>query len=147
MPSKNIYLPEDLYFKLKDEENTSQLITELLYNYFENKSINVDDLDRREEEIKKKREEMNKEIEEEENKLITKKEIKQKQIEQIKEKEKLTKEKEEEQEQHIRDNFKHFTNRDITEEELKEYKEKFEMGYSLFDYIREKGFKLGGIID
>lgn len=140
MGVKTIYLPDELCLKLKEEQNASGLIANLLFDYYKTK-------------IPKTIEELEREIREKENNLITIKTIKQKEIEtiegkkkELEQQEKTEKEIKEEQEQKLnqkRENiikeFKSELQREPTEKEINNYLLRIEQGekINIYTYIEE----------
>lgn len=145
MAQRYIYLQDELNNKLKEEENASALISRLLNEHYKfSKVETMAEIEEAEKQIQDKRNKLNQELAEEENQIITKKEIKVKEIEFEEKKQELTEKQKAEKRESIKQYFKLFTQREITEAQLDEYMQRLEDHEisGLGEYIeelREKG--------
>lgn len=146
MQNKTISLPEELIQRLKQEDNASNLIAQLLLKHYE--YTNLETPEEINIKMQKIREEKRKAIEQldvKENYLISKKEIVQKEIESIAQDKKVAEIVLKEQRQHVKDLFKDYMQREITEEEEDEYFERLNSNdpgdFNIFIFLEEKGYK------
>ena len=144
MAQRYIYLQDELNNKLKVEENASALIQRLLYEHYKfSKVETMEEIEEAEKQIQNKRAKLNQELVEEENSIITKKEIKVKEIEFEEKKQELTEKQKAEKRESIKQYFKLFTQREITEAELDDYMQRLEDQTitGLGEYIEELNAK------
>lgn len=140
---KTIYFSDDVIELLKEVQNVSALVNELLREYFK-KNGNIKDLNKKLQEIEERRIELNNQLDSEKKLLI--KEIENKEMIEIEEKKENLQKKKREEELHknIRKNFLYFSGRDITEEEFKEFlKRREEIG--LIEFVQEIKEKEDGV--
>jgi len=133
MSTKTFNLPEELLKKLAKEANQSGLIARLLTSYYKfGEKESPEDLEKARSKIK---DEQIRLLDEENQIILKTKEIQSIQDE-INSKEEEKRGKEEEKDRHLRLMFKEDLGREVTEEELAEYKHLFNLGLmSYFKYM------------
>lgn len=142
MVNKTISIPDYIFEKLKDVDNASGLITELLENFFKTNLDSLKEIEESLNSIENKRSQIIKNLENENITLLTKKEEIQKQTEFLEKKKEISDKKEFEMIENIKNVFKDFMEREITKEELEDYRFRLkdEKGFNMFRFIEEKGF-------
>ena len=137
MPQKHIYFNDEMYFKLKDIPNVSELINKLLFDYFnceQTKAI-------------KEEEKSAKELEKEANDLLKQMEIKAKKEKEIKEADENLSKKEIKKKQSdkdlLSDLIEGYLNYKLRDEFIDEYMMLIKFGevHSIKEYCDFKGFK------
>jgi hypothetical protein len=132
-----LYLPENLKERLKKEKNISKLISDLLYKHYESKGIN-NDIESEILRFQKEKENLLEEFNRKENELLYKKEIIEKQVQEEEETESKKQEREDKFIEVIIKNAKELFNADITESDVKIYRQG--EYNNLLEFLIQKGY-------
>jgi hypothetical protein len=139
MVNKTISIPFEINEQLKNLENASGLITDLLITHFKLDADSIEDIEEKQKEIKSKEQKFLEQLEDDFKLLENKKTIIKKQTEFIEKKQKLTDEKKKEMIKSIKKNFKDLTNTEMTDEQLKKYLDNLKKkdNYNIFMFVEE----------
>ena len=136
---KMISIPYELNEKLKNEENASGLITQLLEKYYKTNVKSVPEIESRQRQIEEERRKFQEKYSEDYAILENKKQVIKKEVESEEEIKERQRKKRTEMINNILNSFKEEVGREMSKEELSGYLERFEheKGFNFFVYLDE----------